>query len=72
MKNGVQKAIAKNSNLSEAYISSILNGKKRVKIWDTAKILARVTGTNCELWLEGTADQIRKELDNLEIDDLIL
>ena len=72
MKNGIQKAIAKNSNLSEAYISSILKGKKRVKVWDTAKALARVTGTDCELWLEGTADQIRKELENLEIDDLFV
>ena len=72
MKSGVQRAIAKNSNLSEAYISSILKGKKRVKVWDTAKVLARVTGTDCELWLEGTADQIRKELENLEIDDLFV
>jgi plasmid maintenance system antidote protein VapI len=70
MKNGVQRAIAQKSNLSETYISLILQGKKRVTVWNTAKILAKVTGTECELWLEGSADQIKKEIEDLEIEDL--
>jgi transcriptional regulator with XRE-family HTH domain len=70
MQNGIQRAIAKKSNLSETYISLILKGKKRINNWSTAKILANVTGTNCELWLEESAENIRKEISRLKIEDL--
>jgi transcriptional regulator with XRE-family HTH domain len=70
MQNGIQKAIAKKTNLSAAYISLILQGKKRISNWNTAKALASVTGTNCELWLEDSAENIRQEISRLKIEDL--
>lgn len=70
MQNGIQKAIAEKANLSTAYISLIVRGKKRINNWNTAKILASVTGTDCELWLENSAENIRKEISKLKIEDL--
>jgi transcriptional regulator with XRE-family HTH domain len=61
MENIKQTEIAKRAKVSDAFISLILNGKKRPS-WPTAKRLAEATGTNPVLWLEGTAAEMKAVL----------
>lgn len=70
MQTGIQRAIAQKTGLSEGYISMVINGSRRVKIWDTAKKIANVTGTEVELWLEQPAENIKGAISKLKIEDL--
>jgi transcriptional regulator with XRE-family HTH domain len=57
-----QNYIALKAGISPPYVSLIINGKKR-PTWSTAKKLSiAVPGTNPELWLEGSPDEIRAAL----------
>lgn len=67
MKHGMQKKIAKRSSISPAFLSEIINNKKRPS-WATAKRLAEVTSTNPELWLEGDTISIRNALSGYKTD----
>jgi transcriptional regulator with XRE-family HTH domain len=61
MKHGIQKKIAKATELSAPMISLILSGKKRPS-WSTAKRLAAATGSDPVLWLEGTPNEIKQAI----------
>ncbi|MDR1397678.1 MAG: helix-turn-helix domain-containing protein [Desulfarculales bacterium] len=50
-----QTELAKRINITQQYISRIMNGTRRPS-WEKAKLLAKITGTNPELWLEGGAN----------------
>lgn len=56
-----QCEIAKKANISESFLSEILNGIKRPR-WPKAKILAQITGTKTDLWMEGTPEQLQKAI----------
>lgn len=62
MKHGEQKILASQIGISAPYLCMILKGRVKVRRWDTAKKLAAGTGTDPQLWLEGTPDQIRSAL----------
>ena len=66
MKHGIQKKIAKKSSISPAFLSEIINNKKRPS-WTTAKRLAEVTSTPPELWLDGDTASIRAALSKSKI-----
>jgi transcriptional regulator with XRE-family HTH domain len=55
-----QTQIARKTGLSQAFISMIFNGKKKVTYWPTAKKLAKATNTNPILWVEGSSEYIKK------------
>ena len=59
-----QKYIANALKVSTAYVSNVVNTKTRPS-WKRAKQLARVTGTNPVLWLDGTKDEIKSALDTV-------
>jgi len=63
MKTIKQSKIAKMANLSRSFLSLIIAGKRRPS-YSTAKRLAKVTGTDPVLWLEGKPEEIRDELNN--------
>lgn len=58
MKRGFQKKLAKKLNISGAYLSTLINCKKRPN-WPMAKKLAAATNTDPVIWLEGTPEQIK-------------
>lgn len=62
MKRGIQARIAKMSGLSEAMISLILKGERSPK-WDNAKILADITNTDVEIWMELDLNKIKRALE---------
>ncbi len=64
MKNGMQVKLANKIGKSESFISLILNGERRPS-WSTAKILAKITNTKPELWLEGKPETIRTVLESV-------
>ena len=53
-----------NGRMSQQFISLILTGKRRPK-WKKAKLLAMVTGTSAEFWMEASPDQMRKTIEGL-------
>ena len=59
-----QNEVAKKAEITGSMLSQILSGYKRPK-WETAKRLAKVTGTKPELWLDGTPEEIKIVLDNI-------
>ena len=61
MKTITQSDIARALNVSVAFINQLVTTKKRPS-WKRAKDLAKITGTTPELWLEGSADEIRKAI----------
>lgn len=67
MKWGNQRIIAKIANISEPSLSQFINGSRR-PIWKIAKNLAKITKTQPELWLEGTSDEIKQALNNVNIE----
>jgi transcriptional regulator with XRE-family HTH domain len=62
MKRGNQTKLASKANVSMAFISQILSGKRRPS-WRTAKILAAATRTKPDLWLEASPEKIRGALE---------
>lgn len=56
-----QTYIAQISGLHVSTISNIINGVRRPS-WRSAKILAKATQTDPELWLEGSSEEIRAAL----------
>lgn len=68
MKHGIQKIIAKQSSISPAFLSEIINNKKRPS-WVTAKRLAKATSTTPELWLDGDTESIREALSEYKTDN---
>jgi len=68
MKHGIQKIIAKKSSISPAFLSEIINNKKRPS-WATAKRLAKATSTSPELWLDGDTESIRAALSESKINN---
>jgi transcriptional regulator with XRE-family HTH domain len=62
MKRGIQNEIVDKVNISTAFISQILSGKRRPS-WPMAKKLSKATNTEPELWLEGSPEKIREALD---------
>jgi plasmid maintenance system antidote protein VapI len=65
MKNRIQSKLAKQIGKSEALVSLIVNGKRRPS-WQTAKKLAKTTGTRPELWLDGSPEKIRTVLEAVD------
>ena len=68
-----QTKFANELNISQQYVSKIINGHRR-PCWEKAKIIAMLTGTNPELWLEGvsqrgfsTMDNVTKEAESCKI-----
>ena len=59
-----QTSLAKALNVSTAYINYLVNCKKRPN-WKTAKKLSEITKTDPVLWLEGTAEEIKAALEQL-------
>ena len=53
--------IAKAADVSVTYIHYLVKAEKRPN-WKRAKQLARITGTNPVLWLEGTEQEIKTAL----------
>lgn len=56
-----QKDLAKKLNVSDAYLSMLIN-RQRVPNWNMAKRIAEITDTTPYLWLEGSSDEIREAL----------
>jgi transcriptional regulator with XRE-family HTH domain len=61
MKHGTQTKIAKLANISEPALSQYINGRRRPS-WTTAKIIAKITKTKTELWMDGTPEEIKQKL----------
>ena len=61
MKAQNQKQIAIDVGISESFLSQIIKNIRRPS-WRTAKLLAKSTGTDPVLWLDGTTEQIREAL----------
>ena len=53
--------IAREIGVTPQYVSQVAKARKRPN-WKRAKQLASVTGTTPELWLDGTAEQIKDAL----------
>jgi len=66
MLSGIQRKISIMTGISEGYVSCIVNGIKQPS-WQVAKKIAVVTFTDPVLWLDGTPEQKRAALDDLEI-----
>ena len=66
MKHGIQTEIADCAGVTTAFISAILKGNKRPS-WKIANKIAACTGTWPELWLEGSADEMRQAIAGLTI-----
>ena len=62
MKRGRQTELADKADISNAYVSQLLNGKRRHS-WTMAKKLAVATNTKPELWLDGEPAKIKEILD---------
>jgi transcriptional regulator with XRE-family HTH domain len=62
MKRGIQNEIADKVDISTAFISQILSGKRRPS-WSMAKKLSKATNTKPELWLEAAPEKIKEVLD---------
>ena len=58
-----QTYIASELGVSVQYVNSLVVTKKRPN-WKRAKQLAKITGTDPVLWLEGSSDDIRSALDS--------
>jgi transcriptional regulator with XRE-family HTH domain len=56
-----QKDVARELGIGEAYLSEMLNGKRRPS-WEVAKRCALKTGSSPLVWMEGTGDDIRNLL----------
>ena len=56
MKHGTKTILSKKIGVSSAYIGMIVNGK-RLPSWRTAKKLAKATGTDPVMWMEGTPEE---------------
>lgn len=63
MQRGKQKILAEASGLSEAFISYIVNGKKRPN-WETGKMLSEVTGIPIDVWMEQDLTKIHRGLED--------
>jgi len=61
MKNTTQREMAEKAGITEAFLSYIVNGKRRPS-WKVAKNLALVTGTKPELWLDGSPEVIKRTI----------
>jgi plasmid maintenance system antidote protein VapI len=61
MKTITQSEIANALGVSVAFINQLVTTKKRPS-WNRAKQLAKITKTKPELWLDGSADEIRKAI----------
>jgi len=53
-----QNEIAKRAGVAQPTLANIISGRRRPS-WKLAKKLAAATGTDPELWLDGTPEQIR-------------
>jgi len=62
MKRGNQTKLASKTNISEAFISQILSGKRRPS-WPTAKKLAAATRTRPAIWMEESPEKLKGVLD---------
>lgn len=54
-------AIAAEVKMSQPGLSNIIN-RKRKPSWPLAKVIAEVTGTTPELWLDGSKKEIKAAL----------
>jgi len=61
MKTITQAHIAKKLDISESFVSLLVNGVKRPS-WKRAKQLAEIAGTSPILWLEGSPEEIKNAL----------
>ena len=59
MKRGTQKKIAQKVNVSDAYISQILSGKRNISK-TVAKRLSETTGVSPLVWLYGSPDEFKQ------------
>lgn len=53
--------IAKEIGVSQGFLSNILAGRRRPR-YSKAKVIASLTGTTVDLWMEGSPDQIRQAI----------
>lgn len=67
MKHGTQTIIANRVGISYAYISQLISCKRRPS-WLIAKKLSATTATTPDLWLEGTSEEIKQALNNVNIE----
>ncbi len=49
---GTQKALAQASNVSVQYVNQVVNLKKPITKWATAKKFAQLTGTDPADWMD--------------------
>jgi len=61
MNRHTQKEIAEKSEISQSYLSEIVN-KRKCPSWRVANRIAQVTSTEPILWLAGTTEQMRAVL----------
>ncbi len=59
-----QVVLARKARISESHISRICGGSRRPK-YHVAKRLARITGTEIALWLEGNPAEIKEKIRSL-------
>jgi len=57
MKKTITK-IAEESGVTQGFLSNVLAGRRRPH-YKKAKIIARVTGTTVDLWMEGSPEQMQ-------------
>ncbi|MFA5187408.1 MAG: helix-turn-helix transcriptional regulator [Patescibacteria group bacterium] len=62
MERGKQTRFASKMKISEAFLSQILNGKKRPG-WQTAKRLAAATRTKPDLWMDASPERLKDVLE---------
>lgn len=55
MKKIKQRNIVIKANISDAFFSEILYGKKKPS-WETAKKLSEITGIACDVWMENKSN----------------
>ena len=56
---GIQAEIARRTKKTPAFVSMVWRGKYRIALYPTAVLFADATGTKPELWLKGSAAEIR-------------
>jgi transcriptional regulator with XRE-family HTH domain len=70
MRPGLQKKIAEAAGVTAPYVNQVVNFKKPVKTWETAKKFAQLTNTDPADWLEDRRDVLSAALDRLTLEEV--
>ena len=61
MKRGIQKKLAEKTGIGNSMISMILSGDRRPE-WENAKVIAEVTGSPVDIWMDQDLEKMKEVL----------